>query len=65
MGNLYTHITKRKSDPRIAILGQLKVAWRTTPRNMDKIKKLQIVLENIEKKADNPKRQPLKGIFNK
>lgn len=63
-GNLYTHLIKRKNDPRIEILSFLKAAYRTTPRDWEYIDRLKKQLKELD--AKNPpyqKRKKLRSAF--
>lgn len=51
MGNLYTHIV-RKNDPKIGILYDLKLAWKSKPVDMRLIKRLQEKLKRIEQNTN-------------
>jgi hypothetical protein len=56
----------KQGDQRLSILFKLKMAWRSNPRDMKKIKKLQDRLHNIERYFKNDKKVNYKkkyGMF--
>lgn len=62
MGNLYTQLVRLPSNKRIELLSKLKQAWRTTPRDMELISKLQTELNDLKAKQ-NKKRKKWHGQF--